>query len=225
MVDSENDASWKWFFERFRDAYGAREGMCIVSDIHESILKATSIVYPEVLNCVCMFQLWNNIKMRYTKIHIPIRELLFASARAYTIEEFERHMVEINNIDKQVGEYLFDVGYHRWSRVHSKVNVMTIMTLNIMESMNTVKNHARDLPILHLLEYMTKLVQDWHYANKKNAVEISTELGQKYEDIMKENYTTSQMMTVRCHYHVLFIPENEIGILHLQKGYIVYIVL
>lgn len=163
--------------------------------------------------------------MRYTKIHIPIRELFFASVRAYTIEEFERHMVEINNIDKQVGEYLFDVGHHRWSRVHSKVNVTTIMTLNIVESMNTVKNHARDLPILHLLEYVTKLVQDWHYAKKKNAVETSTELGQKYEDIMKENYTTSQMMMVRCHYHVLFIPENEIGILHLQKGYIVYIVL
>lgn len=54
MVDSENDASWKWFFERFRDAYGAREGMCIVSDIHESILKATSTVYPEVLNW-CMY--------------------------------------------------------------------------------------------------------------------------------------------------------------------------
>ncbi|XP_015159846.1 protein FAR1-RELATED SEQUENCE 4-like [Solanum tuberosum] len=197
VVDSENDASWKWFFERFRDAYGAREGMCIVSDMHESISKATSIVYPEVLHCICMFHLWNNIKTRYTKIHTPVKELFFASARAYTIEEFERHMVAINNIDKRVGECLLDVGYHRWSRVHSKVNGTTIMTSNIVESMNTVNNHARDLPILHLLEYMTKLVQDWHYANKINAVETSTELGKKYEEIMKENYTTSQRMTVK----------------------------
>ncbi|XP_060176134.1 uncharacterized protein LOC132606576 [Lycium barbarum] len=197
VVDSENDASWKWFFERFKDAFGAREGMCIVSDTHESILKATSIVYPEVLHCVCMFHLWNSIKMTYTKSHLAIKELFFASARAYTIEEFERHMVEINNIDKSVGEYLLNVGYHRWSRVHSKVNGTTIMTSNIVESMNAVNNHARDLPIMHLLEYMMKLVQDWHYVNKKNAIETSTELGKKYEDIMKENYITSQRMTVK----------------------------
>lgn len=209
MVDLENDASWKWFFERFRDAYGGREGMCIVSDMHESISKATSIVYPEVLHCICMFHLWNNIKTRYTKIHKPVKELFFASARAYTIEEFERHMVAINNIDKRVGECLLEVGYRRWSRVHSKVNGTTIMTSNIVESMNTVNNYARDQPILHLLEYMTKLVQDWHYANKINALETSTKLGKKYEDIMKENYTTSQRMTVRCHYHVFFFHSEK----------------
>ncbi|XP_019254886.1 PREDICTED: uncharacterized protein LOC109233461 [Nicotiana attenuata] len=197
VVDSENDASWEWFFERFRDTYGAREGMCIVSDMHESILKASSVVYPGVLHCVCMFHLWNNIKMSYTKNHIPIKELFFASAKAYTVEEFDRHMAEINNIDKRVGEHLLNVGYHRWSRAHSKVKGTTIMSLNIAESMNAANNYARDLPILHLLEYMMKLVQDWHHANKKNAIETSTKLAKKYEDIMRENHITSQTMTVK----------------------------
>ncbi|XP_075092412.1 uncharacterized protein LOC142172646 [Nicotiana tabacum] len=39
VVDSENDASWKWFFEQFKEAYGERPSMCVVSDRHESILK------------------------------------------------------------------------------------------------------------------------------------------------------------------------------------------
>ncbi|XP_019236386.1 PREDICTED: uncharacterized protein LOC109216667 [Nicotiana attenuata] len=46
VVDSENDTSWKWFFEQFKLAYGERANMCVVSDRNESILKATSIVYP-----------------------------------------------------------------------------------------------------------------------------------------------------------------------------------
>nr|XP_016450534.1 PREDICTED: uncharacterized protein LOC107775321 [Nicotiana tabacum] len=39
VVDSENDASWKWFFEQFKQAYGERPSMCVVSDRNESILK------------------------------------------------------------------------------------------------------------------------------------------------------------------------------------------
>ncbi|XP_070011480.1 uncharacterized protein [Nicotiana sylvestris] len=49
VVDSENDASWKWFFEQFKQAYGERLSMCVVSDRNESILKETSIVYPTLL--------------------------------------------------------------------------------------------------------------------------------------------------------------------------------
>nr|XP_016449801.1 PREDICTED: uncharacterized protein LOC107774691 [Nicotiana tabacum] len=39
VVDSENDASWKWFFEQFKHAYGERPNICVVSDCNESILK------------------------------------------------------------------------------------------------------------------------------------------------------------------------------------------
>ncbi|KAH0712467.1 hypothetical protein KY289_008426 [Solanum tuberosum] len=41
VVDSENDASWKWFFERIRETYGIREG---------------------VPHCVCLYHLWGNIR-------------------------------------------------------------------------------------------------------------------------------------------------------------------
>ncbi|XP_075088185.1 uncharacterized protein LOC142170229 [Nicotiana tabacum] len=36
VVDSENDASWKWFFDQFKEAYGERPSMCVVSDRHET---------------------------------------------------------------------------------------------------------------------------------------------------------------------------------------------
>ncbi|XP_059289862.1 uncharacterized protein LOC132043375 [Lycium ferocissimum] len=57
VIDSENDRSWMWFFERFREAYGVRDNMCIVSDRHESINKAVSRIYPNVPHYACIWHL------------------------------------------------------------------------------------------------------------------------------------------------------------------------
>nr|XP_009764568.1 PREDICTED: uncharacterized protein LOC104216248 [Nicotiana sylvestris] len=159
IVDSENNASWEWFFVQFRETYGQREGMCIVSDRHDAIWKATSIVYPEVPHCACMFHLWNNIKTNFRKSQKQIKEVYFALARAYTVEEFNRHMAELEAIDSRVKTYMMDIGYDKWSRAHSKANRTMTMTSNIVESINAANKHARDLPVVNLLDFMTTLIQ------------------------------------------------------------------
>ncbi|XP_019246403.1 PREDICTED: uncharacterized protein LOC109226055 [Nicotiana attenuata] len=168
-VDSENDASWEWFFVQFRETYGQREGMCIVSDMHDAIWKATSIVYPEVPHC---------------------------ASRAYTVEEFNRHMAELEAIDSRVKTYLMDIGYDKWSRAHSKANRTMTMTSNITESVNAANKHARDLPVVNLLDFMTTLIQKWNYTNQKDAVESFMKIGAKYEKILSDNTILSQTMTV-----------------------------
>ncbi|XP_019262296.1 PREDICTED: uncharacterized protein LOC109240126 [Nicotiana attenuata] len=169
IVDSENDASWEWFFVQFRETYGQRERMCIVSDMHDGIWRATSIVYPEVPHCACMFHLWNNIKTNFRKSQKQIKEVYFALARAYTIEEFNRHMAVLEAIDSRVKTYLMDIGYDKWSRAHSKANRTMTMTSNIAES---------------------------NYTNRKDAVESFMKIGAKYEKILSDNTILSQTMTV-----------------------------
>ncbi|XP_075091665.1 uncharacterized protein LOC142171859 [Nicotiana tabacum] len=136
VVDSENDASWEWFFEMFRQAFGERERMCIVSDRHASILKGASIVYPEVSHCVCIFYLWNNIKKQFKKNHDRLREVFFAMARAYKIEDFNRPMQDMDSIDKRVRGYLFQVGFEKWSITHFTVN-RSMNNTNRMTAMST----------------------------------------------------------------------------------------
>ncbi|XP_059286700.1 uncharacterized protein LOC132040102 [Lycium ferocissimum] len=68
LVDSENDASWGWFFMQLKNTFRVREGMCIISDRHDSIQNATSTVYPEVPHCFCIYHLWNNVKALLGKI-------------------------------------------------------------------------------------------------------------------------------------------------------------
>ncbi|XP_070028571.1 uncharacterized protein [Nicotiana sylvestris] len=196
IIDSENDASWEWFFVQLRETYGQREGMCIVSDRHDAIWKATSTVYPEVPHCACMFCLWNNIKTNFRKNQKQIKEVYFALARAYTVEEFNRHMTELEAIDSRVKTYLMDIGYDKWSRAHSKANRTMTMTSNIAESVNAANKHARDLPVVNLLDFMTTLIQKWNYTNRKDAMELFMKIGAKYEKILADNTILSQTMTV-----------------------------
>ncbi|XP_070045696.1 uncharacterized protein [Nicotiana tomentosiformis] len=129
IVYSENNASWEWYFVQFRETYGQREGMC--TDMHDGIWRATSIVYPEVPQCACIFHLWNNIKTNFKKSQQQIKEVYIALAREYTIEEYNKHMAELEAIVSSVKTYMMDIGYDKWSRAHSKANRTMTMTLNM----------------------------------------------------------------------------------------------
>ena len=68
IVDSENDASWEWFFTKIKKTFGYRQEMTIVSDRHESIEKVIRKIYPEVAHSFCMYHLLNNLKIATKKI-------------------------------------------------------------------------------------------------------------------------------------------------------------
>ncbi|XP_070014640.1 uncharacterized protein LOC142174637 [Nicotiana tabacum] len=154
VVDSENDASWKWFFEQFKEAYGERPSMCVVSDRHDT--------------------------------------------RSYTLDEFNERMLKIEEIDPRVKSYLYDIGYHRWLRVHATVNRTFTMTSNIVESLNAVTKEARELPIFDLFEYMRTLLERWAKEKLSKAKGTFTYLGHKYNKELKDNSTLSQKLRVRA---------------------------
>ncbi|XP_019224696.1 PREDICTED: uncharacterized protein LOC109206331 [Nicotiana attenuata] len=197
IVDSENNKSWEWFFVQIKGTFGVTEGMCIVSDRNESIFNATKAVYPEVPHYIYMFHLWQNVKRTFKKQHKQLKDIFFALARAYTVEKFEYHMTEMCKIDLRVQPYLFEIGYERWSRAYSKVKRSMVMTSNIAESINAANKDARELPVMRLLEYMTNLLQQWNNKNRKSEIETSTELGEKYDKLLRENLIASEQMTVR----------------------------
>ena len=44
----------------------------------------------------------------------------FEAANAYTETQFELHMTELDDIDKRIRPFLQNIGYEKWTRVHSK---------------------------------------------------------------------------------------------------------
>nr|XP_016452622.1 PREDICTED: uncharacterized protein LOC107777149 [Nicotiana tabacum] len=176
VVDSENDAFWKWFFEQFKQAYGERPSMCVVSDRNESILK---------------------------KGHLQLYELYFATTRSYTLDEFNERMSKIEEVDSRVKSYLYDIGYHRWSRVHAIVNRTWTMTSNIAESLNAATKDARELPIFDLLEYMRTLLECWTNEKLLKAKGTFTFLESKFNKELENNRTLSQKLRGRAStYHI-----------------------
>ncbi|XP_070054592.1 protein FAR1-RELATED SEQUENCE 3-like [Nicotiana tomentosiformis] len=165
IIYSENNASWEWFFARFKDAFGEREGICIVSDRHGGIENAAATLYPQVPHCVCIWHLWNNVNENYKKNHLQLNDIFFAMAKAYTVEKFDYHMAEVERIDKRIKDYLINVGYERWSRAHSAINKTLTMTSNIAKSINAVLKAVRELPVLPMLEYIRKLIGRWNVTN------------------------------------------------------------
>ncbi|XP_009793212.1 uncharacterized protein [Nicotiana sylvestris] len=198
VVGSEDDAAWNSLFEQFKDAYGKKPNMCVVSDRNESILKATSIVYTRMPHYACMWHIWTNIRSKFKKDHLKLSELYFATTRSYTIDEFNERMSKIEEIDVRVKAYLYDIGYHRWSWVHATVNRTWTMTSNIAESLNAVTRDARELPILDLLEYMRTFLESWNNEKLLKVKGTFTYLGEKYNKELEDNRTLSQKMRVRA---------------------------
>ncbi|XP_060974048.1 uncharacterized protein LOC133039224 [Cannabis sativa] len=84
IVDSENDKSWEWFLKKIREAFGVRECQCLISDRHESIIKATRKVFPEITHGYCIFHLLSNLKTKFKKNAKHFRVPFFANSQKLT---------------------------------------------------------------------------------------------------------------------------------------------
>ncbi|XP_019226045.1 PREDICTED: uncharacterized protein LOC109207561 [Nicotiana attenuata] len=185
VIDSENDATWTWFFEQFKIAYGDRENMCIVSDRNESIIKSVSRVYPDVPHFACIWHLWNNVYKKFKKSHAKLSEIYFSMEKAYTQAEFDSLMEKVEKVDIRVKEYLESADTRGWT-----------MTSNIVESINAALVSARELPIYDFLEEVRKIFGRWNCSNRKEATQTYTTLGKKYQEMLTLNKTMSTRMTV-----------------------------
>ncbi|XP_070016598.1 uncharacterized protein [Nicotiana sylvestris] len=116
---------------------------------------------------------------------------------SYTLDEFNERMSKIEEIDPRVKSYLYDIGYHRWSRVHATMNRTWTMTSNIAESLNVVTKEARELPIFDLLEYMRTLLERWTKEKLLKAKGTFTYLGYKFNKELEKNSTLYQKLGVR----------------------------
>ncbi|KAM3282941.1 hypothetical protein P3S67_026586 [Capsicum chacoense] len=152
IVDSENDSSWTWLFQQFKCAFGERDNIRVVSDRHESIIKAVSMVYPCIPHFACIWHLLNNVCTNYRKSKDKLISEFFAMAKAYKLDDFNKLMCKVGNIDNGVKVYLENVGFEKWSRVHAPINKERMMSFNIAECINSYLVEARELLILDFLE-------------------------------------------------------------------------
>ncbi|KAM6543336.1 hypothetical protein CsatB_007783 [Cannabis sativa] len=198
VADSENDQSWKWFFKKFKEAYGVREHQCLISDRNESLIKAAREIYPEIAHSYCGYHILSNLKTSFKQHAAKYNLPFFGAVKAYTEKQFEFHMAELDGLDKRIRPYLKKIGYEKWSRIHSQNKRYSTMTSNISESLNAANLAARELPITTLLECLRALVQQWTHTNRTKAQNTFTKLPPTGEDILLKNYTYSLNLEVKA---------------------------
>ncbi|XP_060190796.1 uncharacterized protein LOC132620103 [Lycium barbarum] len=209
VIDSENDKSWTWFFEQFKQAYGNRDNMCVVSDIHESIIKAVSRVYPTVPHLACIWHLWKNVPTKYKSNGEVLSPVFYALAKAYTQAEFDKLIEKIEKVDFRVKEYLEDAGREKWARLYSTVNRGWTMTSNIAECINGKLVAARELPILDFLEEVRKMFGRWNCTNRRNGTYTFTTLGKAFHQLLSISECKSLRMTVEPSTEYVYTVNNE----------------
>ncbi|XP_047266171.1 uncharacterized protein LOC124897270 [Capsicum annuum] len=132
-------------------------------------------------------------------------------ARTYIRANFDRLMEDINKIKNRVKEYLFDIGYEKWSIAHAHVNRSMFMTSNIAEFVNPANRDARDLPIKKFLQFMMDLIMRWNNEHRQHSEATFTELGNKYNIIMRKNLILSNKMKVMGSTHYSYVVIEETG--------------
>ncbi|KAM3380654.1 hypothetical protein P3S68_006227 [Capsicum galapagoense] len=80
-------------------------------------------------------------------------------AKAYTLQKFEELMGRVDQIDRRVSVYLYEIDYHKWTRVHSIVKRTWTLTSNIAESINNTNRKAKRLPVVSVLDFMRLTVE------------------------------------------------------------------
>ena len=121
--------------------------MSIISGRHDGIIHRVEITYPAATHGACIFHLYNNLKSHYKGETKLKREAFFGAAKVYTIQDFERCMRKLDKIAKNIRSYMMKTRYEKWTRVHSKNKKYSILTFNIIESVNATNKTARDQPV------------------------------------------------------------------------------
>ncbi|CAA7031616.1 unnamed protein product [Microthlaspi erraticum] len=65
VVDSENDASWEWFFTQLKTVVPDDPRLVVISDRHAYIAKVVKKVYPSALCGICIYHLQKNIIKKF----------------------------------------------------------------------------------------------------------------------------------------------------------------
>ncbi|KAK2643730.1 hypothetical protein Ddye_018925 [Dipteronia dyeriana] len=142
--------------ENEQGALGHIDDLVFISDRHASIEAGISKVFLYATHTICCWHFAKNIKKRYHRKDVA--SIMDKAARAYTELKYNQHMEELRILHKNAYDYVIDIGPHKWSRVHYPERRYRVMTINVVECINSCPKFARQLPLLTLAEFIRNML-------------------------------------------------------------------
>lgn len=195
MVDSENNSSWTWFFQKLRIITGDTKDLVIISDRAACIKNGFQRVFEFAHHGNCIYHIQKNLKSRFPKCDLA--HLFTKTAEAYTVSEFENYFAALSSKKEGIDTYLLEEEFCYWSRAHFDGTRYNIMTSNNAETLNGLLKSAREFPILGLIDYIRETQQRWFFERHVEAEKCTTILTPSLEKKMYMNYNGSNDFDVR----------------------------
>ncbi|XP_024014398.1 protein FAR1-RELATED SEQUENCE 4-like [Eutrema salsugineum] len=175
VIDSEKDASWKWFFEILKTVIPDDKELVFMSDRHKSIIGAVKEVYPQSQHGYCIWHLSQNVR---GKAGIGCKDLCAVKfrecAHKYTESEFLCAYTDFRIWFPKTAEYLDEhVAVDKWARCFFKGDKYNLDTSNACESMNDVFKKARKYALLPLIDAYVEKISEWFNKHRKDTAYAS----------------------------------------------------
>ncbi|XP_060178130.1 uncharacterized protein LOC132608075 [Lycium barbarum] len=136
----------QWFFRHVKKVFGTRKDLSILSDRHASIATTIKELYPYTQHGICIYHMEKNLQKYFPSG--AILSLFYNAVTTYKQAEFRTYMSQIQQIDPKAAEYLEKEPPERWARSFHTNRRYNMLTINNVETMNSVLRKARELPIM-----------------------------------------------------------------------------
>ncbi|KAL1225070.1 Protein FAR1-RELATED SEQUENCE 8 [Cardamine amara subsp. amara] len=194
IVDSENEDSWTWFLRGLKTVIPDAADLVFVSDRAQSIASSLSTVYPLAHHGVCRVHFLKNVKSQFGKKALV--ESVEAAANSYTRYEFHQTFSSIMISNPKLATYLEEADFAKWARSYAPANRYNIMTTNIAESLNSLLNMPRELPVLSLLETIRMTLSNWFYERREKASRVDKYATPNVTDIIAGRFDDAMLLDV-----------------------------
>ncbi|KAH0657020.1 hypothetical protein KY285_031902 [Solanum tuberosum] len=215
VVDSECDASYRYFFEQLRSFVLDTPELCIISDRHQSIRKMVSIVFPLAHYGCCMRHLGENIRNNFHNASVVYH--FYKAAKAYNIDVFSDHFNRIRDLVPQAATHLERIGFHRWSRAFFPGNRYNIMTTNIAESVNSMFLDEREYPITALFDAINRRFAEKFHERRMKFINAPTIFVLSIEKDIAKNINLGNKLLVHqtANYKYIVTGQDEVATVDL----------
>ncbi|XP_022883697.1 uncharacterized protein LOC111400519 [Olea europaea var. sylvestris] len=166
----------RWFFTKLRKV----DDLAFVNDWRQTIINGIAEVFPDTHYGYCMYYIQGNLKSRYWDKGIV--SLFRRAVEAYSIEECNMYMVEIESKSFPAWDYLTKMMIEHWARSYFSGRRYNMMTSNNSESFNALFKRDRELPIFTLIENTRMKLQQWFHDRRAESHNCTSVLAPAQEE-------------------------------------------
>ena len=102
----------------------------------------------------CCRHIAENIRTRF-KDDVIVKKFWFA-AKSYRPCEYEAHMHDIRAVNEEAYNYIHGIGRQHWANAFVEGRQYDMLTQNIVECLNSLLKHNRELPITKVVDEIRK---------------------------------------------------------------------